>query len=317
MAVPVAALENSRFAGWTATPLAGDASSRRYWRLSDRAGATAILMDNGAPDGNGFPELRRLTRHLSALGFVVPEILHIEAERRFAVLTDLGSDTLGLQIRKTPAEEPALLSGVVDILALLGQSPTPPGLAVLTPQVGAAMIAPLFDAAAFDAPKSLRDELASRIRDALETQCDPPATLSLRDFHAENIIWRRNETGVQRFGLLDYQDAFVAAPEYDLASLVRDVRRDVSDEARFLSLATFAEKSGKSLDAVTTACATLALQRNLRILGIFAKLAGELGKTRYLRYLPRTVRLIREDASHPSLSTLAGPVEQVLRYVSL
>jgi aminoglycoside/choline kinase family phosphotransferase len=274
-------------------------------------------MDNGAPDGNGFPQFEMLSRHLSGLGLVVPEILHVDTRRRFVVLTDLGTDTLAKRIRTAPSEEPALFSSVIDILPLIGKGPPPPDLAVLTPDVGAEMIAPLFEAAAPGAPTSLRDEIASRVGEALADHCDAPNTLSLRDFHAENIIWRPEASGVGTFGLLDFQDAFIAAPEYDLASLIRDVRRDVSSQAADRSRTRFAENSGKSLESVSRACATLALQRNLRILGIFAKLAGKKGKTRYLDFLPRTIRLIREDADHPALASLVGPVERVLGHLSV
>ncbi len=173
----------------------------------------------------------------------------------------------------------------------------------------------MFETAAITVLADLQMEIRSRIGDAMNRSCDAPTSLSLRDFHAENVIWRADETGSNRFGLLGLQEAFIAPGEYDLASLLRNVRRDVSAEAHDLSLARFATLFGKSLSAVSAACATLAVQRNLRIHGIFSRLAEKTGKTRYLAFLLRTARLIREDAAHPALAPLAGPVERLMRYL--
>ena len=57
-------------------------------------------------------------------------------------------------------------------------------------------------------------------------------TLVLRDYHAENLIWLPKRNKNKRVGLLDYQDALAGHPAYDLASLLKDARRDVSFELR-------------------------------------------------------------------------------------
>ena len=305
---PAGALEQSLNSGWTPRAMAGDASSRRYWRLVDDAGRTAILMDSGSPDGNGFPAFETMSRHLSDLGLIAPRIVHVSCDRCFAVkLTE--------HMRMNRLDQPALLASLLDVQPRLGRTSPPPGLAVLTPDHGSALVSPMFETAAITVLADLQMEIRSRIGDAMNRSCDAPTSLSLRDFHAENVIWRADETGTNRFGLLDFQDAFIAPGEYDLASLLRDVPRDVSAEAHDLSLARFATLFGKSLSAVSAACATVAVQPNLRIHGIFSRLAEKTGKTRYLAFLLRTARLIREDAAHPALAPLAGPVERLMRHL--
>lgn len=317
LAFPTEALAKSPYSDWVPSALAGDASSRRYWRLCDGDGSSAILMDNGSADGNSFPAFEAMSNHLCALGLIAPRILYVSEDRRFAILTDLGPETLAAHIRSVPLDEPKLLASLVDVLPLLNRKPPPPGLPLLTPDRGAQMIAPLFETAAIEAPQDLRDEIKMGIGEAMHTLCDPPTALALRDFHAENVIWRQRETGTDRFGLLDFQDAFVAPSEYDLASLLRDVRREVAPEALDMAHARFAAQSGKSLTAVSAACATLALQRNLRIYGVFARLSADMGKTRYLAFLPRTARLILEDAAHPSLARIAEPIERLMRQIKI
>ena len=135
----------------------------------------------------------------------------------------------------------------------------------------------------------------------------------MRDFHAENVIWRPGRRGHDRFGLIDFQDAFLAPPEYDLASLLRDARRDVGADAAEAAIAAFATRSGRNRDVVSAATAMLAVQRNLRILGIFERLIRTAGKPRYADFLPRVRRLIEEDLTHPALADLAGPIRAALR----
>lgn len=313
---PADPLDGTRWAGWRREALSGDASSRAYWRLHGKDGARAILMDNGAPDANGFPAFRAIADLLSRGGLVTPEVLHVSDDRRFAVISDLGETTLAARIDAAHAGAPALYSALVEVLDRLSGIAPPAGLSRLTPETGADMLSPLFDHAAGPVSPRLRRDVESRLTDAMGTLCDPPDTLSLRDFHAENVIWRPMALGTDRFGLLDFQDAFVAPAEYDLASLLRDVRRDVPPQARRAATEAFARRKAKPVDAVARACAVLGVQRNLRILGIFARLIARDNKPRYRAFLPRTIRLIREDLGHPALGGLAVSVSRVLDGIS-
>ena len=57
----------------------------------------------------------------------------------------------------------------------------------------------------------------------------PPATWVLRDFHSPNLLWLPERQGLARIGLLDFQDAVMGPPAYDLASLLQDARVDVPE----------------------------------------------------------------------------------------
>ena len=67
-------------------------------------------------------------------------------------------------------------------------------------------------------------------RDALAAILDAPPTWVLRDFHSPNLMWLPDRTGIARVGLLDFQDAVMGPPAYDVASLLQDARVDVSEE---------------------------------------------------------------------------------------
>jgi aminoglycoside/choline kinase family phosphotransferase len=113
-------------------------------------------------------------------------------------------------------------------------------------------------------------------------------------------------------GLLDFQDAVVAHPAYDVVSLMNDARRDVSEETRAAAIRHFLDLTGHPEATFAAAAAALSVQRNLRILGVFARLAGRDGKSGYLRFIPRVWRLLLRDLGHPALAELRDAALRLL-----
>lgn len=218
------------------------------------------------------------------------------------ILEDLGPSDLARWLIERPEDESDLYAAAVEAMHKAQAAPPPEGLASLTPGVGAGMLEPFFD---WFAPALPRETVRTAMAAALLRLAPGPLVLSLRDFHAENLIWRPDRSGTDRIGLLDFQDAFLAPPEYDLASLLRDARRDVSSGAEAAATERFAALTGRDPAA---AIAALAVQRNLRILGIFARLARRDGKVHYLGLQPRVIGHLRKDLAHPALADLARAV---------
>ena len=130
-----------RAAGWGAAarqPLAGDASARRYERLTRPDGARAILMI--LPAGEGPGAFARIARHLTARGLSAPAIL-AETEEGL-LLEDLGDELFARRIAAAPAEEAALYAAAVDLLPRLQAAPAPAGLERLDPARLGEMTAP-------------------------------------------------------------------------------------------------------------------------------------------------------------------------------
>jgi len=109
-------------------------------------------------------------------------------------------------------------------------------------------------------------------------------------------------------GLIDFQDALVGHPAYDLVSLLQDARRDVSPElerqmlGRYLAQvdagANYAETFGADY-------ARLGAQRNAKIVGIFSRLWKRDDKPRYLGMIPRVWEAMERDLRHPALAPVA------------
>ena len=313
-----AVLAPTVWADWQRSPVTGDASARRYLRLH-KDGQTAIVMDAPPATCTDTPAFIRIAALLREAGLQAPPVLLSDLAQGVLVLGDLGPKDVAAQLRDTPQAEQDIYSAIADLLRKVAKITPPEDLIRLTPEVGAQMIGVLGDSYCSTDIGPLQSAVAT----ALQTHAGPPDTLSLRDFHAENLIWREGFAGSDRLGLLDFQDAFVAPAGYDLASLLRDARRDVSAQgyqaamSRFLGGATDKEAMRRQI-------AVLGVQRNLRIMGIFANLATRAAKPRYLAFMPRLWRHITDDLAilgDPDLSravqdTLPEPTPSILQGLS-
>jgi aminoglycoside/choline kinase family phosphotransferase len=106
--------------------------------------------------------------------------------------------------------------------------------------------------------------------------------------------------------LLDYQDLLVGHPAYDLVSLLEDARRDTGAELRAATTARYLARTGADPEVFAAAAHTLSAQRNLKILGLFTRLARRDAKPRYLAHLPRVWDHLGRDLAHPALAELRG-----------
>jgi hypothetical protein len=300
-------LASAGYGDWQVKALPADASHRRYLRLS-KGPETRIVMDAPPETGETLDAFLRIGAHLRALGLSAPRVHHTDRTNGILILEDLGPGQAARHLDSHPRDEAEIYETAAAVLARLRSAP-PPGLPELDPATGAAMLAPFFAHAVPDPARQAA--IATALHAAMAAHATGPMVLSLRDFHAENLIWRPDRTGTDRLGLLDYQDAFLAPPAYDLASLLDDVRRDVSPETEARTLAAFARLTDADPETLAAARAVLSVQRNLRILGVFAALIAN-GKPRYRAFLPRLRRHLHRQLSHPALDSLRPHVAQVL-----
>jgi aminoglycoside/choline kinase family phosphotransferase len=146
--------------------------------------------------------------------------------------------------------------------------------------------------------------------ETLHAMLDPASqTLVLRDFHSPNIIWCDGQTPVDRTGLIDFQDALIGPPAYDVMSLAEDARVDVDEGLRQAIVAAYCE--ARQLDDPTFSpddfareAAIVAAQRACKILGIFVRLDLRDGKPAYRAHLPRVRGTLDRAITHPALGEL-------------
>lgn len=213
-AIIAAALANTKWAGWSQTPIAGDASARRYFRLHRNSKTGVILMDDPSTGTEATARFADIARALLACGLSAPKILHHEADLGLMVIEDLGATDFAAHLRSNPTDEAQLYSAATIVLGQLHRQKFILPLGTITAPVAADMI----DLAALHyAPTAIaRDELNDAVQDAFNNTVDQTPHIALRDFHAENLIWRPERNGTDQIGLLDFQDACYAPAGYDL-----------------------------------------------------------------------------------------------------
>lgn len=334
-------------AGWggaALAPLAGDASTRRYVRLT-RNGRTAILMDQPQnaetppcpPDASaeerralGYNAVARLAgadcarflavaEYLRARGLSAPEIYAAEPDAGFVLMEDLG-DRLYADVLSGGGDERALYKSAVDALASLHAESAPELLMPGKPLHSYDEIALLAETDLLTdwffpiaLGRAARDEEILEHRSlwcgVLQSVLSQPPVFVHRDYHAENLMWLANRQGTARIGVIDFQDAVAGTRSYDLISLLEDARRDVTPElAETMTHRYIAQVRAQGMpleeELHRAEMAAMAAQRNVKIVGIFSRLFKRDGKPRYLAHLPRVWRYLNRDLEHPAMAPL-------------
>nr|WP_316629582.1 phosphotransferase [uncultured Brevundimonas sp.] len=249
-------------------PLPGDASTRRYERLTPATGPTLMLMDQAPAaesppcDPSWTPDQRRaagwnavarlsagrieafaaVAAHLKSLGLSAPEIPALDAPNGLAVLEDFGDDLFARVIADGANETPLYLAAI-EALTVLHEAGDPPeslhgpggDWPLLTYdqtalQGGADLFVDWLPK--LDDRVRFDDAAIADWRDAwaplVASGAAGASVMAHRDYHAENLIWLPERDGPARVGMIDFQDAVRAHPSWDLHSLLQDARRDVS-----------------------------------------------------------------------------------------
>lgn len=320
--------------------LLGDASARGYETIATGEEPPFILMNSpynpGGPvlrDGKTYMQIAHLSQSVTAFvaldgllasrGFTVPKIAAQDLENGFLILENLGSEGV-LDAQGAPILE--RYEATVRLLASLHQHSWSKDINLgvgishhihdfdrdammievellsdwYVPRISGAALGPTQKAEYLAA----WDEVFSQLNNTEQS-------LLLRDVHSPNILWRENETGINRVGLIDFQDAMIGPSAYDVASLIFDARVTIVPDIQDHLLGTYIDER-RSADPgfdealFRKAFAIMAAQRNAKILGIFVRLDERDGKSFYLKHLPRVRSYLDRVIVHPALA----PVKQ-------
>lgn len=325
--------------------LQGDASTRAYEKITIQDQDDVILMD--APDvqidpilrdGKTYPELAKLAtnivpflaigHYLSDLGLRTPKIHAYSIQDGLILLEDLGQDKI-INQQNVPDLERYRQS--MEALAFLHDQSIKTNL-----RYGADIhhVLPEYDAdimwmeveltPVWYAPFHLRKPLSAGMSDqffaiwkTLFSELEKAErSLVIRDFHSPNILWQNQASGLDRVGIIDFQDSLTGPCAYDVASLAQDARVEISEQfeqdlVRHYKTLRRATNPTFCPDEFDKAYAILAAQRATKILGGFVRLDQRDGKPDYLKYIPRIRSYLKRSLTHPSLSPLRKWFEAV------
>lgn len=335
--------------GWAdavRTPMPSDASViRSYERLVKPSGETALLMISpprpvGPPVRRGKPYTTiaklaetvhafvAIDKGLRALGFSAPDIYGEDLDAGLLLIEDLGAEP----VVDANGPIPERYAEATRILVKLHGTTLPQVLPVaegydhaIPPYDLEALLIEVELLADWYVPHiigsylsgSARAEFVNLWSETLMEIVPAPWTWTLRDYHSPNLIWLPEREGLKRVGMIDFQDAVLGPPAYDVASLLQDARVTVPPDLELRLIGLYARER-KAADpefdvaSFARAYAIMGAQRATKILGIFARLDRRDHKPHYLKHLPRIESYLIRNLAHPALSKLKTWYENYL-----
>jgi aminoglycoside/choline kinase family phosphotransferase len=311
-----------RWPGARVDLLAGDASTRSFYRLAGSSAKTTILMDYGAPF-EGESDDQRLAAVFRSAGLPIAEILESNPDLGCLILEDLGDTTLEdeLRIANDQGETPQLL---VDAARLAGKIARD-GSSALSESSRAS--GPALDADRFrfemgffvdhfvvrhrkiTGDQGRLGSLLASLADAAART--PRPVMCHRDYHSRNILVRDNGS----LALVDIQDARWGPDTYDLASLIFDAYIDLADGWIEPLIAAYLEAAGADDGPLFRKRLHLVgAERMIKALGTFGYQIEVARNARYMDAIPRT--LGRLDRMLP-LQEETSPIHDELRDLDL
>lgn len=277
-----------------AVPLTGDASLRKYYRIEDSF-HRAIVMDASAQPQSVAPFVD-ISHRLYEAGVRTPKINAFDTEQGFVFMEDMGNRHLADVISK---EGSYYYPKAIDVIAKMQWTQTE-GLpaydrAFLLEEMGLMQewyLQKHLGLMLTQEQKEIIDSTLDTIADEVLQQ--PQGVFVHRDFHSRNLMFDCNDEIVA----IDFQDARVGAITYDLVSLLRDVYVELDPtEVKRLAL-YFRDIKGLKADDETFMkwFDFMGLQRHIKILGIFSRLALRDKKEGYLNDIPLTLKYVLETA---------------------
>ncbi len=287
-------------------PASADASFRRYFRLF--LGPQTLIVMDAPPDRESLASFTVIAKKFFDLGLNVPEIIDLDHEQGFMLLSDLGS-TLYLDKLNTQTVD-RLYGDAMGALVVLqvGTQNAPDFLPNYNKKL-------LIQEMHLFTDWYLARELGVTISDQQQQVFDgifkklannalaQPQVWVHRDYHSRNLMVSNRHNP----GILDFQDAVRGAVTYDLVSLLRDCyvswpREQVLDWVE--GYHQLAQESGipvcDSAEQFQLWFDRMGVQRHLKAIGIFSRLCHRDGKNAYLDDIPRTMKYIWQVCEHDS-----------------
>lgn len=288
----------------------GDASFRRYFRV--QADNTSRILMDAPPPGEDVRPFIDIDQRLRAADLRAPEIVHADLRSGFLLLEDLGDDLYRDLLNENNADEvfPSLF-GVLKDMALKVDATRLPKYDsdMLRAEMG------LFpdwylDHHRKNMPRAQLDAIWNGFcTQIINSALDQPNCFVHRDFHSCNLL----KTGNNNVGIIDFQDAVEGPLSYDFISLIWDRYIDWPR----VQLEQWMEEFRLQLGVDITPrqwlryCDLMGLQRNIKIIGIFARLHYRDGKNGYIEMIPRFYNYVTSTLHrYPEFSGMLAIMEQ-------
>ncbi len=284
--------------------IAGDASFRSYYRVFFQE-KTFILMF-APPTHEDVKPFIKIDEILVNNGFHAPKILAKNIDLGFILLEDFGDETYSKALKKNIADEYFLYEKACDALIEIQKIPLK-NIDILHYN-HATLFREVMLFIDWYLPWRNHKITLQQIQDykfhwieLFDKLSKKNQALVLRDYHADNLMVLNDKNGFEGVGLLDFQDALIGSYAYDLLSLLEDARRDVDEKNKQKLFDYFISKANYNREDFLIDYEIISLQRNIKILGIFARLHLRDGKNQYINFMPRVKDFVESRLNKTNL----------------
>jgi len=294
--------------------LAGDASFRRYARIILN-NKTFMLMD-APPEKEDCRPFVAIDEFFDTNGVRVPHIVAKNLEQGLLLLEDFGDVLLSTQLTDETVDQhyEQSFKQLVQLQGVDGTNHLPEYTyekLISEMELLTDWLLPSLKVQVSAEEQALVKRTFAILANAALAQ---PQVIVHRDFHSRNLMVLEGETDQ---GVIDFQDAVIGADTYDLISITRDAyvqwnpERVYSWFKAFYELLPESAKQDRDFEQFKKDADLMAIQRHIKILGIFVRLFERDGKSGYLKDLPRVMwYLLEESKNYPELKSFMNFINE-------
>ena len=284
------------------SPVSSDASFRRYFRISSESYDNPLILMDSPPEKEPLGRFLSCCKILRELDLKVPFISNYDENNGFMLLEDFGNTTLHTHLAEHKTDQKAVYFNAIDqIIKMQSKFERNKKIYIshfktfskklLTEELS------LFKYWYLQTHLGLKLDLSFKknyedfgliLINSMQAESQ---TLVHRDFHSKNLMILRNQQGI---GVLDFQDALIGPSSYDLVSLLKDAYTNIKPKIVTDCLIYFYKKTNEenlldlgSFESFTKNFHLTAIQRNLKIIGIFSRLKYRDNKPNYMKFIGR------------------------------
>ena len=306
-------LENEKLEVKKLSLLAGDASNRKYFQYFSSKKNYVIMYDNNEKNLKDFLKVTKILKKF----VVVPSIIHDLSKQSILVLENFGPNKYAEIITKKNRKKIYRLAvdTIFDIQKIRSSDLSKYSLNMFIAESNL-----FFDWYLKNLKSNKTDSLKKEFNSLFKSylSCiDIPQVIVHRDFHIDNLFYLSKSNSI-KCGLIDYQDAVIGPCTYDLVSLTQDARVDVPKQLEYELINYFLESNLKiKKEDFMLSYNLLAIQRHMKVLGIFCRLFLRDNKDQYLQHLPRVKKMLYENLKKEKFekfNLLLSPLLNHVRY---
>ena len=292
-------LEKKKIKFSNLSALQGDASERRYFKIQCNKTYMILMYDNNKKNLKKFLKVSKMLENK----VTVPKIIRDFREEKVILLEDFGNTEYGKIIDEKNKKK--YYKSAIDALIEIQKF-----ILKLSPYSIKEFLREsdlFFEWYVSGFKNKLKININELLTNFIKKTQDLPQVFVHRDYHIDNLFFLNRRSDHFKCGWIDYQDALIGPCVYDLVSLTQDARVNVPKKVEEFAIEYYLRKNPNiDKELFIFSYSIIAIQRHMKVLGIFSRLAKRDGKKKYLSHIPRVKKMLISNLKKNEFSELNG-----------